>query len=196
MLTWVASRTAGVEDEVAGLVGSGGVCLDVGAEYGLCTWVLSALAGPSGHVRPAPRAGCASPHASSAAPTSPSTTTRSAPARATANSACPVGGDCPSKAGPTSAKAPKGPARTPSSAPPAPTLDDLVRGAGVEKVAFVKADAEGAALGVLDGAHETLTAHRPALLLEIEARHLRKYGAGPKDVTRRRASTTAAPTCS
>ncbi|HEY8987285.1 MAG TPA: FkbM family methyltransferase [Streptomyces sp.] len=80
---------------------------------------------------------------------------------------------------------------------PVRTLDDLVRGADVEKAAFVKADVEGAALDVLDSAHETLTAHRPALLLEIEARHLRKYGAGPKDVTRRLASTTtAAPTCS
>jgi hypothetical protein len=60
-----------------------------------------------------------------------------------------------------------------------------VRSEGIEKVGFVKADVEGAELGVLDGAHETLLTHRPPLLLEIEERHLRKYGARPRDVLRR-----------
>ena len=42
-----------LEDEVAGLpefVRPGAVCLDVGAEYGLYTWTLAGLAGPTGHV--------------------------------------------------------------------------------------------------------------------------------------------------
>ncbi len=42
-----------LEDEVAGLaglVGPGAVCLDVGAEYGLYTWTLAGLVGRSGHV--------------------------------------------------------------------------------------------------------------------------------------------------
>lgn len=50
----VAARHAWfVESEVTGLadlVGPGSVCLDVGAEYGLYTWSLAALVGPSGAV--------------------------------------------------------------------------------------------------------------------------------------------------
>ncbi|MDQ0987584.1 hypothetical protein [Streptomyces sp. V2I9] len=52
-LRWSAHRFPFVEDEVAGLrafVPPGSVCVDAGAEYGLYTWVLAALAGPSGRV--------------------------------------------------------------------------------------------------------------------------------------------------
>ncbi|WP_251059202.1 MULTISPECIES: hypothetical protein [unclassified Streptomyces] len=52
-LHWAASRYSFVEEEVAGLdefVAPGDVCLDIGAEYGLYTWTLAALAGPSGGV--------------------------------------------------------------------------------------------------------------------------------------------------
>lgn len=52
-LRWAASRYSFVEEEVAGLrplVRPGAVCLDIGAEYGLYTWTLSALVGPSGAV--------------------------------------------------------------------------------------------------------------------------------------------------
>ncbi|WP_307853656.1 FkbM family methyltransferase [Streptomyces tagetis] len=52
-LRWGAHRFPFVEDEVADLrafVPPGSVCVDVGAEYGLYTWVLATLAGPSGRV--------------------------------------------------------------------------------------------------------------------------------------------------
>ncbi|GGV83834.1 FkbM family methyltransferase [Streptomyces massasporeus] len=52
-LRWSARRFPCVEDEVAGLrafVPAGSVCVDAGAEYGLHTRVLAALAGPSGRV--------------------------------------------------------------------------------------------------------------------------------------------------
>ncbi|GAB1331904.1 hypothetical protein [Streptomyces sennicomposti] len=58
-------------------------------------------------------------------------------------------------------------------------MHELVRGEGIEKVGFVKADAEGAEI-VLDGEHQTLLVHRPPLLLEAEDRHLRKYGTRPR----------------
>jgi len=198
-LTWAAHRTAQVEDEVAGLaelVGSGDVCLDVGAEYGLYTWVLSALAGPSGHVHsveplPGPARwlrlasrllGCANVtvhhHALGARAGHGEL---SLPRRW----GLPVHGRAYLVDG-AQGPGPNAEFRTSRPVPAAVrTLDDLVRGTGTEKVAFVKADVEGAELGVLDGAHETLSVHQPALLLEIEARHLHKYGARPEDVTRR-----------
>jgi hypothetical protein len=62
------------------------------------------------------------------------------------------------------------------------TVDGLVSRYGIAKVGFIKADVEGAELAVLAGARETLRDHRPALLLEIEDRHLDKYGATALDV--------------
>ncbi|MEU3301254.1 hypothetical protein ABZ729_15735 [Streptomyces sp. NPDC006678] len=41
---------------------------------------------------------------------------------------------------------------------------------------------EGAEPAVLDGALATLRRHRPALLLEVEDRHLAKYGGRAEDV--------------
>ncbi|MFB6889238.1 FkbM family methyltransferase [Kitasatospora sp. NPDC056327] len=66
---------------------------------------------------------------------------------------------------------------------PVRTLDALTDartgGPLPERVDFVKADVEGAEPLVVEGARETLLRNRPALLLEIEARHLAKYGERP-----------------
>ncbi|GAA1574646.1 FkbM family methyltransferase [Streptomyces globosus] len=195
-LRWGAHRFPFEEDEVAGLrafVPPGAVCVDVGAEYGLYTWVLSALAGPSGRVHcveplPGPhrwlraaagllgarnvtvhRAALAARHGQG---------TLSLPIRR----GLPVHGrayltDGADGPGPNAefaaARAVGAPVRT---------LDDLVHEAGLDRLTFVKADVEGAELAVLEGGSAALRRHRPTLLLEIEHRHLAKYGARPADV--------------
>ncbi len=52
-LCWGAARLPFVEDEVGGqppLVRPGTVCVDIGADYGLHSWVPADLTGPAGHV--------------------------------------------------------------------------------------------------------------------------------------------------
>ncbi len=56
------------------------------------------------------------------------------------------------------------------------TIDKIRADAGLVRIDFVKADVEGDEFAVLKGATETLERGRPALLLEIEQRHLSKYG--------------------
>ncbi|WP_031069037.1 FkbM family methyltransferase [Streptomyces sp. NRRL S-118] len=197
-LRWGAHRFPFVEDEVAGLrafVPPGSVSVDVGAEYGLYTWVLSALAGPSGRVHsveplPGPNRWL-------------STTARLLGARNVTVHRAALGAraghgklSLPLRRGlPVHGRAyltegADGPgpnaefraARTVHA--PVRTLDELAGDAGPGRVAFVKADVEGAELDVLEGGSDTLRRHRPTLLLEIERRHLAKYGADPADVLR------------
>ncbi|MFC7624735.1 FkbM family methyltransferase [Microlunatus sp. GCM10028923] len=59
---------------------------------------------------------------------------------------------------------------------PVLTVDDVCREQEIERVAFLKIDVEGFEPSVLSGAREVLARDRPALLLEIEDRHLDKYG--------------------
>ncbi|SDG80418.1 methyltransferase, FkbM family [Lentzea fradiae] len=62
------------------------------------------------------------------------------------------------------------------------TMDHFVRENGIERLDFVKADVEGAELRVLEGAKETIERFRPAFLLEIEERHVERFGYQAKDV--------------
>ncbi|MEU7423522.1 FkbM family methyltransferase [Streptomyces sp. NPDC040750] len=197
-LRWGAHRFPFVEDEVAALrafVPPGSVCVDVGAEYGLYTWVLASLAGPSGRVHsvePLP-----GPHRwlhltsrllgarnvtvhRAALGARPGCGTLSLPMRR----GLPVHG----RAYLTEGAQGPGPnaefrsARTVQA--PVRTLDQLAHEAGPKRLTFVKADVEGAELAVLEGGSAALRRHRPTLLLEIERRHLAKYGADPADVLR------------
>jgi FkbM family methyltransferase len=56
------------------------------------------------------------------------------------------------------------------------TIDDLVRGAGLERVDFIKMDIEGAEQAALKGAEETLRTFRPKLGLSVYHR-LEDFGA-------------------
>jgi FkbM family methyltransferase len=62
------------------------------------------------------------------------------------------------------------------------TLDRFVAANGIERLDFVKADVEGAELRVLQGGTETIERFRPKLLLEIEERHLQRFGYRAEDV--------------
>lgn len=66
---------------------------------------------------------------------------------------------------------------------PVLTVDDVCRQQEVERVAFLKIDVEGFEPAVLAGAGEVLARDRPLLLLEIEDRHLDKYGRTAAEVT-------------
>ncbi|MDT0301758.1 FkbM family methyltransferase [Streptomonospora wellingtoniae] len=188
-----------IEREVAGLaeiVRPGHVCLDIGAEYGLYTCTLADLAGPGGRVlavEPLP---------------GPAAFLRSAVRALGAGHVCVVRGAVGADEGPGALSLPLrrglpvhgraflttgaegvGPnvefAGERAVATRVTTLDALVEGAGLDRIDFVKADVEGAELRVLDGGRRTLRDHRPALLLEIEDRHLAKYGARATDVVER-----------
>ncbi|GGR01748.1 putative methyltransferase [Actinoplanes ianthinogenes] len=62
------------------------------------------------------------------------------------------------------------------------TVDALVAEAGLERLDFVKIDVEGGELHVLHGAPETVARFRPAMFIEIEARHTVRYDYSPDDV--------------
>ncbi|MFF8594186.1 FkbM family methyltransferase [Streptomyces sp. NPDC015220] len=198
-LRWASSRWPFVEDEVGGLrpwVRPGAVCLDIGAEYGLYTWSLSALAGPSGQVHsveplPGPAGwlrtaaavlGCdnVTVHRMALAARAQDGT-MSLPRRRL----LPVHGRAYLTEG-ASGPGPNTEFRASRPVPaPVRTVDGLCHHMRLDRVDFIKADVEGAEAAVLSGARRTLLRHRPVLLLEIEDRHLAKYGTEPADLVTR-----------
>jgi FkbM family methyltransferase len=62
------------------------------------------------------------------------------------------------------------------------TLDGLCERAELTRLDFIKIDVEGAELLVLEGGQQAIEKFRPALLVEIEARHLARYQYSPADI--------------
>jgi FkbM family methyltransferase len=62
------------------------------------------------------------------------------------------------------------------------TLDRFCAANAIDRLDFVKADVEGAELRVLQGGAETIERFRPKLLLEIEERHVLRFGYRAGDV--------------
>ncbi|MEU4742141.1 FkbM family methyltransferase [Actinosynnema sp. NPDC023658] len=62
------------------------------------------------------------------------------------------------------------------------TLDRFCAANAIDRLDFVKADVEGAELRVLQGGSETIERLRPKLLLEVEERHVRRFGYRAGDV--------------
>lgn len=206
ILGTLARHTRFVEDEIDGLaqlIRPGAICVDIGAEYGLYTQMFSRLAGPRGRVysfEPQPdayrilRAGLWLSGAGNveshrlALGESSGTGKLSVPRRR----GLPVHGRAFLTAGahglgPNTEFAHSREVSVdiiqldnfltrPISR--APDRDDRV------KVSFIKADVEGAELAVLRGASNTINRDRPSILLEIETRHLEKYGAHGSDVVK------------
>ena len=173
---------------------AGDVCLDIGAEYGLYTHTLASLVGPTGVVHSfEPLPGPARLLA---------TTLKLAGARQVQLHTVALGSQdgagalsVPSRHGlPVHGRAFLTTGATgvgPNIEFPTArlvdvqvhTLDKVCAGKPLGRVDFIKADVEGGELAVLHGAAETIAAHHPVLLLEIEARHLAKYAVTPADIT-------------
>lgn len=178
-----------VENEVIGLadlVGPGAVVFDVGAEYGLYTWSLARLVGPTGAVHavePQPelarhlrRTGAAlgartvtlhefalSAHSGEGHLSRPS------------RRYWPVHGRTFLSDDTTGLSSNDEFHHHTSIDVGVETLDDLVNRLGVTRLDFVKADVEGGEARLLAGAKATLERFHPTLLLELEDRHLARF---------------------
>jgi FkbM family methyltransferase len=193
----LARRTPWLESEMAGLsavVGPGSVCLDIGAAAGLYTVALARLAGPSGQVHSIepltfahplwqrvlqPQAPANVVHHAEALGAEPGSGTMSVP----------VG-----KLGPVTGRSfldwnTRGLGSNAEFAGQkrvdveVETLDVLAKRVGLTRLDFIKIDVEGAELRVLEGGQQTIEAFRPAMLVEIEARHTARYQYAPADIT-------------
>ncbi|EJZ82672.1 FkbM family methyltransferase [Corynebacterium otitidis] len=65
---------------------------------------------------------------------------------------------------------------------PRRSLDSLIGELNLPRVDVLKADIEGAELEMIRGARRTLEKYHPVAMLEIEERHLEKYGHSAADV--------------
>ncbi|GAB3755804.1 FkbM family methyltransferase [Microlunatus parietis] len=191
------SATIGVaEPEILGLdqlVRPGDVCFDIGAGYGMYTFPLADLVGPAGRVYafeplPVPHRILSTLHRR----------TRLDQVIIRRAAVGPVAGDqelvLPYRFGlPIHGWAHLNSGQVRSGRrisfsttrilpTPVITIDDVCREQEVERVTFLKIDVEGFEPAVLAGAKEVLTRDRPTLLLEIEDRHLDKYGHSAAEV--------------
>lgn len=196
-VTSLARWTPWLESEMCGLaalVGPGSVCIDVGSAADLYTTVLSRLAGPAGRVHsiePLPfahlvwanllgarRAGNVRHHGlalGSAQGTLPISVPYGKYGLVTGRSYLVRG-----TGGPDSNDEFAGQVQV---MVPVERLDDFCAREEIGRVDFIKVDVEGAELHVLEGGREVIEKNQPTMLIEIEARHIARYGHSPKDVT-------------
>jgi FkbM family methyltransferase len=197
LVALLARTSPWLEPELAGLpelVRPGGVCVDVGAAAGLYTLMLSDLVGPAGRVHSVEPLSFAHPVWSRllGARDRPNVhrhaVALSAQPGETALSV-PIG-----RLGPVTGRSfltwqTDGVGSNAEFLDhadvlvPVDTLDHLCRRAGMTRLDFVKIDVEGAELHVLRGGAHTIETLKPALLLEIEARHITRYRYAVEDVT-------------
>ncbi len=197
VVTSLARWTPWLESELCGLrslVPPGGVCIDVGAAAGLYTAVLSRLAGPDGQVHsvePLPFAHLfwAGMLNAKQAPNvrhhslALSTETGKEPM------SVPVGRFGLVTGRSFLAQRAGGPDSNDefvtqiTVSVPVDTLDDLCDREGISRLDFIKVDVEGAELQVLEGGKRAIEKYRPALLIEIEARHAARYHTAPDQVS-------------
>jgi FkbM family methyltransferase len=192
----LARRTPYLEAEMLGLsslVGPGDVCIDVGSAAGLYTVVLAQLVGPAGQVHSIEPLSFAHP-----------VWTRVLRARAS--------GNVRHHTEALGAEPGQGMMSVPTGrfgfvtgrsfldwktqglgsnsefsgqievAVEVETLDDLCERVGITRLDFIKVDVEGGEFRVLEGGQRTIEAFKPAMLIEIEARHTARYDYSPADI--------------
>ncbi|RVX41117.1 FkbM family methyltransferase [Nonomuraea polychroma] len=175
------------EPELLGLstfVRPGAVCFDIGAAYGMYTYPLAHLVGRTGQVHsfeplPVPyrilQAGCRASGArnvqitNAALGASLGWRTLRLPYRF----GLPIHGWAHLEEG---LKHPGRFAAAKKLEVPVYSVDRVCELREIARVDFIKVDVEGFEAKVLEGAKWTIEQHQPALLLEIEQRHLDKYG--------------------
>ncbi len=196
MIMLLARRTPYLESEMLGLRGlvrPGSVCLDVGAAAGLYTAALAQLAGPEGQVHSIEPLAFAHPvwsrvlragsgpnvrHYTEALGAEPGQGMMSVPmgrygfvtGRSFLDWKTRGLGSNEEFAGQISV------------AVEVETLDDFRTRVGLDRLDFVKIDVEGAELRVLEGGQRTIEEFRPAMLIEIEARHTARYQYSPDEI--------------
>lgn len=194
----LARQTPYLESEMLGLpdvVRAGSVCLDIGAAAGLYSVVLARLAGPSGQVHAVEPLGFAHPvwqrllgvqqlptvtHHRLALGAEPRAGAMSVPYRrqsAVTGRSFLTGRSCGLGPNAEFGRHEEVPVQV-------DTLDALAGRVGLPRLDFIKIDVEGGELHVLQGGQATVEKFRPALLVEIEARHTARYQYGAGDVAR------------
>ena len=195
----IAAALGLAEPELRGLhhlVGSGDVCFDIGAAYGMYTFPLAELVGPTGAVHsfePQRRPRWVLAAVRTAVGASHVRLSDSGMGRAAgqlelvlpSRYGLPISGHAHLADG----LAATGASRTHGAAArrirvPVTTIDDVCAAHEIERVRFIKADVEGFEPEVLQGAARVLERDMPALLLEVEDRHLSRYGRTADDVSR------------
>jgi FkbM family methyltransferase len=192
----LARLTPFVEPELVGLrevVRAGDVCIDIGAALGLYTVTLSQLVGPQGTVHSVeplvfahpvlsyllrPREGRNIVRHSVALGVADGREVMSVPVRHGA----PVTGRSFLTAGAAGLGSNVEFDEHLEVVVRTQTLDAFVTDQGIERLDFVKADVEGAELRVLEGGVDAIERFRPKVLLEIEERHVERFGYRASDV--------------
>ncbi|MGH3302856.1 MAG: FkbM family methyltransferase [Streptosporangiaceae bacterium] len=192
----LARLTPYVESELLGLasvVGPGSVCLDAGAAAGLYSLALSQLAGPSGEVHSIEPLSFAHPVWRRVLNSQGGANVRYYPL-ALGSEAGPGVMSVPSGrylhvtgrsflAGKAAGLGPNVEFASHEDVPVAvDTIDALIERAGVTRLDFIKIDTEGGELHVLQGGERSIKEFRPAILVEIEARHTARYEYAPADL--------------
>lgn len=188
-----AARVRLAEPEVRGLreiVARGDVCFDIGSAYGMYGFPLADLVGPTGAVlsfepQPRPRALLGAVRRAVAARqirlshAGIGHVAGRVPLVRPARFGVRISGHAHLAHGLAVPHADA--ARLPQV--PVTTVDAVCAEHAIERVAFIKADVEGFEPAVLRGAASVLERDRPALLLEIEDRHLGRYGTSAAEVS-------------
>lgn len=182
----LATRLNWAEQELRGLSGivrPGDTVFDVGAAHGMYTLPLANLVGPTGRVEsfePHPRqqrtlrflrgaVGVAQVSVNAAAV---GATTGERTMRLPLKFGFPIYGHAHITEGAAEHPA----ARVRQWNTSITSVDDWVQAKDIDRVAFIKVDVEGFEPQVIEGAIATIESDRPSLLLEIEDRHLARYG--------------------
>lgn len=195
LLSLGAHKTNFIEQEIQGLaqvVGDGDVCIDIGAEYGLYAMAFATLVGPQGRVVAVEPLSDLAQWLHVTSRTLGARWVTVAQVALSAHSGdgsisvprrwgLPVHGRSYLIDGSVDAGANREFRSANTLRVQMRTLDELCDELAVESVDFVKMDVEGAELAVLAGAERVLQT-RPMMMLEIEGRHLLRYGRRVSDV--------------
>ena len=183
----VESRTYWAEPELRGLpafIRPGDHVFDVGAAHGMYTLPLAHLVGPTGAVHsfePHPRQqrtlrflrSLVGARHVSVNPAAVGDEVGDRTMRLPIINGFPIYGHAHVTKG-TEHSAPAGKVKTWDT--PMTSIDAWVLAHGIPSVSFIKVDVEGFEPAVITGARDTIDRFRPTLLLEIEDRHLQRYG--------------------
>ncbi|MER6946468.1 FkbM family methyltransferase [Nonomuraea sp. NPDC000554] len=190
----MVARTLSRESELRGLsqlVGRGDVCLDIGAAYGMYTFPLARLVGRTGQVHSfeplrLPYQILESVRQATGANHVIATNAALGPSNGRQKLRLPYRfGLLPNHGWAHLQTGLKGPGKSAGKTLEVPvyTIDHVCETRKIPWVNFMKVDVEGFESAVLKGGLNTIERHRPSLLLEIEDRHLEKYGMVAGDVT-------------